>query len=257
MSRNFLLVSALVGWLATPAPFAADGTEHLQAAVDHADRPDGDRRRDVDRKPVALLSFMGLEPGMQVVELMSAAGYYVEILSRAVGPDGSVVAHNNIFVTERFAEAPLSKRLENGRLSNVRRVTSEVDEIDFDENTIDIVMLNRFYHDLYWQKRPDGESPDRSKMNSLVFRALKPGGVFAVVDHHAETGSGARDVSSPHRVDAEMVKKEILAAGFELDAESSILSNPDDSHDWNIFSDDAKRRDKTDRFIYRFRKPRS
>ena len=117
-----------------------------------------------------------------------------------------------------------------------------------------MLILNRFYHDLFWQKRPDGESPDRAKMNSLILRALKPDGVYGVVDHHAEPGSLGRDAQTLHRIDAELVKKEILAAGFTLDAESNVLRNSKDTRDWNIFEDSAARRDKTDRFIYRFHK---
>jgi predicted methyltransferase len=91
-------------------------------------------------------------------------------------------------------------------------------------------------------------------MNAAIYRALKPGGVYAVIDHHAETGSGDRDVQSLHRVDAELVKKEILKAGFILEAESPLLRNPADDHTINVFKPEI--RGKTDRFIYRFSKPR-
>ncbi len=257
MKTSFRLLAALAVLLTLSILRSAEAPAYLRQAVDHEDRAEEDRRRDADRKPAEVLGFFGVEPGMDVVELMAGSGYYVEILSRSLGSEGSLVAHNNAFVLDRFAEGPLAKRLEDGRLPNVRRITSEVDELPLEENSVDLVLLNRFYHDLYWQKRPDGESPDRAKMNALVFRALRPGGVFGVVDHHAEAGSGERDALRLHRIDAEMVKNEILAAGFELDAASSVLSNPDDTRDWNIFSDDAKRRDQTDRFVYRFRKPRS
>ena len=107
-----------------------------------------------------------------------------------------------------------------------------------------------FYHDTYWQ------GVDRTKMNKAVFDALAPGGIFGIVDHVAEAGSGDRDVSSLHRVDPELVKKELLAAGFVLDGESSILHNPEDRHDYNVFRDVRTNRDQTDRFVYRFRKPK-
>ena len=90
-----------------------------------------------------------------------------------------------------------------------------------------------------------------------VYEALKPGGVFGIVDHHAEAGSGERDALDPreglHRIDIDLVKREVLEAGFVLDAESNVLRNPDDTRDWNIFSEG--RRDKTDRFVLRFVKP--
>jgi predicted methyltransferase len=90
-------------------------------------------------------------------------------------------------------------------------------------------------------------------MNRAVFESLVPGGVYGVIDHFAEDGSGARDVKTLHRVDAQLVKKEILAAGFELEAESELLRHPEDDRTKNVFDEDI--RGKTDRFIYRFRKP--
>ena len=249
--------AAVLCWVLV-AGIAAEAAEsvpqYLARAVAEPDRSQRDRARDVDRKPAEVLAFFGVRPGMTVVELMAGDGYYVEILSRAVGEGGKVIAHNNQYVLDRFAEGPLSARLAESRLPNVERVTSEVDELPFKENSIDLLILNRFYHDLFWQKRPDGESPDRAKMNTLVLRALKPGGVFCVVDHHAEPGSQGRDAQTLHRIDAELVKQEILAAGFTLDEESDLLKNPGDTRDWNIFADNAARRDKTDRFVYRFQK---
>ena len=249
--------AAVLCWVLV-AGIAAEASEslpeQLMRAVAEPDRPQRDRARDVDRKPAEVLAFFGVRPGMTVVELMAGGGYYVEILSRAVGQGGKVIAHNNQFVLDRFAEGPLSARLAENRLPNVERVTSEVDELPFQENSIDLLILNRFYHDLFWQKRPDGESPDRARMNTLILRALKPGGVFGVVDHHAEPGSRGRDAQTLHRIDARLVKQEILAAGFILDEESDLLKNSSDTRDWNIFADDAARRDQTDRFVYRFRK---
>lgn len=228
--------------------------DSIQKAVAAADRPDRDKARDADRKPGQVLAFYGLKPGMTVVELMAGDGYYVEILSHAVGEKGKVIAHNSPYVMNRYARKPLEQRLADDRLPNVEVVESEVDALPFKENSLDLVILNRFYHDLYWQSHPDGSKIDNIEMNRQVLKALKPGGVYAIVDHHAEKGSGARDVKTLHRVDAEMVKKEILEAGFVLDAETDVLANPEDTHDWGVFSDQSARRDKTDRFVWRFRK---
>jgi hypothetical protein len=128
-------------------------------------------------------------------------------------------------------------------------------------HNLDAAIFVRFYHDLFWLPTPDGDKADRATFLGQVFAALKPGGVFGVIDHHAEAGSGDRDALDPgeglHRIDVELVKKEILAAGFVLDAESDTLSNSEDTRDWNIFSDGGARRDKTDRFVLRFVKPNS
>ena len=80
-----------------------------------------------------------------------------------------------------------------------------------------------------------------------------------MVDHHAEAGSEERDAMDPeeglHRIDVELVKQDVLAAGFLLQAESPLLQHPEDTRDWNIFIDERTRRDTTDRFVLRFVKP--
>ena len=247
-----------------PESSAAD-TAALQAliesSVEDALRPDDDRSRDADRHPAEVLAFFGIGAGMHVADLQATGGYYTEILSSIVGPDGAVYAQNNAFVLQRFAEEPLSQRLnrlsEAGR-TNVQRIDAELDEMQL-PGELDAVLLIRFYHDMFWLPTPDGDQADRTEFLRRVHAALKPGGVFGIVDHHAEAGSGERDALDPreglHRIDIDLVKNEVLAAGFVLDGESDVLSNPEDTRDWSIFSEN--RRDKTDRFVLRFVKPTS
>jgi len=220
----------------------------IREAVAAPGRPEGDRHRDTDRRPGEVLAFFGIRPGMKVAEMMAGTGYYTDLLARAVGSLGRVYAQNNAFVLARFADKPLTARLKDPALANVVRLDRELEDPGLPEG-LDAVLMIRFYHDTYWQKT------DRKKMNRAIFQALKPGGIFGVVDHQAEAGSGDRDVLRLHRVDEALVKREILAAGFVLDAESDVLKNPDDPRDFNIFADGAKNRDKTDRFVLRFRKP--
>ena len=215
-------------------------------AVAATGRPADDRARDGDRKPGAILRFFEIAPGQRVAELMTGRGYYADLLSRVVGPQGGVLAQNNAFVVKRFADGPLSERLANPELANVTRVDAELENPGL-PNGLDAVLLILFYHDTYWQE------VDRRAMNRSVFAALKPGGLYGVVDHHAEKGSGSRDVKSLHRIDAELVKSEILEAGFVLDAESDALRHPEDDRRANVFDEGI--RGKTDRFVFRFRKP--
>ncbi len=228
---------------APPEPAA----DPIAAAVAHPDRPAADRDRDADRKPAEVVRFFGVEPGMKVADLMTGFGYYAEIFARVVGPTGTVYAQNNKFVVERFADKPLGERLARLGLDYVVRLDRELEDPGLPEGELDVAVLVLFYHDTYWQKT------DRAAMNKAIYAALKPGGVFGVVDHHAAAGSKDRDVQTLHRVDAEMVKAEILAAGFVLDAESDVLRRPEDDRTKNVF--DKTIRGKTDRFVYRFRKP--
>jgi len=231
-----------------------------RSAVADPLRPDEDRERDPLRRPAELLAFFGIDQGMRVADLQATHGYYTEILSTVVGPAGRVYAQNNDFVVERFGEQ-LRQRLEKlhgaGR-DNIERVDAELDEMELPRD-LDAVLFIRFYHDLFWQPRPDGALTDRAEFLRRVYESLKPGGVFGVVDHHAQAGSGARDALDPnhglHRIDEELVKQEILAAGFVLQAESDLLRHPEDTRDWNIFVDERTRRDATDRFVLRFVRP--
>jgi predicted methyltransferase len=224
-----------------------DAAAAIAASVAHTDRPAEDRDRDADRRPAEILSFFGVAPGMKVADMMTGRGYYAELVARVVGDSGVVYAQNNKFVVERFADKPLGERLARPGLQNVVRLDRELEDPGLPAGELDVVLMVLFYHDTVWQKT------DRAAMNRAIFAALKPGGIFGVVDHHAEDGSGERDVKTLHRVDAALVEKEILAAGFELVERSDLLRHPEDERTLNVF--DEAIRGKTDRFVYKFRKP--
>lgn len=245
---TLLLVAALAAAArqeGTPPP-PQPPADPVAAAVAHPDRPELDRQRDVDRKPAAVLSFFGIKPGMKVADVMTGSGYYTELLARVVGPEGHVYGVNTRSMIEVFGKQ-LEARLTKPGLQNITLLANSFEEPGLPEG-LDAVLLIRFYHDFVWL------GVRRMDFNRGIFKVLKPGGIFGVIDHHAAAGSGVDDVRL-HRIDAELVKSEILAAGFALEATSDILRHPEDTRDWAIMSDNSVRRDKTDRFIYRFRKP--
>lgn len=225
----------------------AGSSDPIRAAIEHPGRPQDDKARDADRKPYEVMSFFGVAPNMKVADLLTGTGYYAEILGRIVGPQGRVYAQNNKFIVDRFDMSALEARLKQPELSHVTHIVVEPDQLDLPKGELDVVIMGLFYHDTYWM------GVDRAKMNKAIFDALKPGGVYGIVDHFAEDGSGERDVKTIHRGDAEMIKKDILAAGFVFDGESNALRNPQDDRKLSVFDD--KIRGKTDQFIYRFRKP--
>ncbi len=253
--RRFAVCLVLAGCAAAPpAPSNAEEEEEYEeahpvvAAVEHASRPAEDKKRDADRNPIAVLRFFDVNAGDTIVELMAGRGWYTEILGRAVGENGKVYAQNNRFVLDKFAAEPLSKRLEHPDLANVARWDEELDDLGLPPGKADIVLLVLFYHDTFWME------VDRAKLNAQVFEALAPGGIYGVIDHHAAPGSKDRDVKTLHRIDAELVKTEVLAAGFELAGTSDLLAYPEDDRTKNVFDDSI--RGKTDRFVFAFRKPR-
>jgi predicted methyltransferase len=225
----------------------ADGADAVAAAVAHPGRPEDDRARDADRKPDEVLRFFGIRPGMKVAELMAGTGYYVELLGRVVGPEGHVYAQNSDFIVNRFPMDKLEARLARPELAHVEHVVQELDALALPEGQLDAILMVLFYHDTYWMK------VDRARMNAGIFAALAPGGIYGVIDHVAEDGSGERDVKSLHRGDVAMIKQEILDAGFEFVGESEALRHPEDDRTRSAF--DKTIRGKTDRVVYKFRKP--
>lgn len=240
--RCGLLALALVLGLAACATHDA-----WRAAVAHPGRPAEDRARDADRRPAEVLDFFGVRPGDRVAELMSGRGYYAEILARGVGPTGRVYVQNTPFVLERFAEGPLTERLARIGGANVVRLDRPLEDPGLPPGELDAVLMVLFYHDTHWQ------GVDRARMNRAVLDSLVRGGVYGIVDHHAEAGSGDRDVQTLHRIDRALVVAEVLDAGFVLDAESDLLRHPEDDRTRNVF--DESIRGRTDRFVLRFRKP--
>ena len=209
-------------------------------------RPEEDLARDADRKPQEVMDFFGIAPGMTVAELMTGRGYYAELLSRRVGPEGKVLAHNTPFVMQRFAEKPLKERTDNPALANVEVLDTELEDPGLASN-LDAVLMINFYHDLYWQE------VDRKRMNERIFEALKPGGVYGVIDHRAAKASKDRDVKTLHRVDERMVRLDIEKAGFVLEQRSDLLTHEEDDRTLSAF--DPSIRGKTDRFVHLYRKP--
>ena len=233
---------------AAPAPVAVDP---IESAVAASDRSADDRALDAGRKPMELLRFAGIGPGQRVAELQAGGGYTAELLALSVGPSGRVYGHNTPFVLKRFAEKPWSERLQKPVMANVTRVDRELDDpLPPDASKLDAVFLVLFYHDAVWQK------VDRVKMNAAIFRALKPGGVYLVVDHSAKAGSGLADTETLHRIEEPALKKEVLAAGFRLEAEADFLKNASDTRDWSTSPRVVgERRGTSDRFVLKFVKP--
>jgi predicted methyltransferase len=229
---------------------SADVPQPIRDAVTAADRDDKDKALDAGRKPAEVLAFFNIAPGQKVGELFAAVGTTTEIIARIVGDNGKVYAQNSKDILDRVRE-PLTARLAKPVMKNTVMVEQPADNpFPPDAKNLDAVICMINYHDFVWQK------VDRAKMNKAVFAALKPGGVYGIVDHSGRPGTGVTEVQTLHRIDEDVVKKEILAAGFKLDAESDLLRNPDDPRDWNPSPRAAgEKRGTSDRFVLRFVKP--
>jgi predicted methyltransferase len=246
-----LFVLACAGSPASPPPNGPTApTGGAVAAVDAPDRDADDKTMDAGRHPKEMLSFFGIAPGMKVADLGAGRGYTSELLARTVGDGGKVWGENPAkllgFVGKEW-EARLAKPV----MKNVVRVDRELDDpLPADATGLDAVVMVLIYHDAVWL------GVDRDKMNHAVFAALKPGGVFGIVDHSAKAGDGTKVAQTLHRIEESAVVEEVKRAGFVLDGTADFLKNPNDARDWNDSPGSAgDKRGTSDRFVLRFKKP--
>lgn len=224
---------------------------YITAAVADPNRPAADTKRDADRKPAECIAFAGIKPGDRVADLIPGRGYFTRIFSKVVGPKGWVYSYipadlDELYKKNNFTVPPPA----DPNYPNISFIHAPVAKFVAPE-MLDMVWTSQNYHDMH--DKFFGPA-DVDAVNKAIFASLKPGGVYIVLDHAAEAGSGLRDTDTLHRIDPAQVKKEVLAAGFVFVGESKVLRDPADDHTKKVF--DASIRGKTDQFIYKFRKPR-
>ncbi|MGH7950035.1 MAG: class I SAM-dependent methyltransferase [Candidatus Binataceae bacterium] len=260
-SRSLLVALALLAFASLDAIAAAPPSESppianaqipaaIANAVDSMDRAPGDADLDAGRMPKQMLAFFGISSGMKVADLSAGGGWLTELLARTVGPTGKVYSVNGDF-PPRFKKTgeDWRARLKKPALANVvavQKPLGSADLFDVPPNTLDAVLIHLNYHDLV------AFGVDPNHVNAEVFKALKPGGIYGIVDHSAEKGSGTRDAGTLHRIDEQHVLAEVEKAGFKLAARSSALRHPDDTRKWFVF----QHRGQTDRFMLKFVKPK-
>ena len=235
----------------TKAPAAAPD---FAAAVAASDRPADEVKLDASRKPAELLAFMGLKSGDRAVDLFTGGGYFAEIMARAVGPEGHVTAWQPAnFVNAKSMEGWNAL---HGRVPNTSLLVSPANAMSLPPSAFDFAMLHLNYHDFYWESaRFNFPRVEPEAALGTLYQAMKPGGIVAVVDHSAAAGGDTRAVADKlHRIDPAVVKADFERAGFVLDGQSDIYRNASDDLGKLVF--DPSVRGKTDRFAYRFRKPK-
>jgi predicted methyltransferase len=247
--RTLALVTGLM-LLGAPA-FAAP--PHIEAAVKDAARPQADTSRDDLRKPAELLEFAGIRPGMVVVDMLPGGGYFTRIFTKAVGPKGQVYAY---FGTQYDTRLKAQGQDPDYQFRDLKREYRNLGVIHGPLETfvtpqrVDLVWTSSNYHDLYNK----AFGTNAAAVNKAVFASLKPGGIYLVTDHRAAKGAGLGVSESLHRMDADIARRDIEAAGFRLVSESKILAHPADDGTKRVFEQDV--RGRTDQFVMKFIKPR-
>jgi len=225
----------------------------LEKALVSQERTRLEIRQDESRKPTEVLSFFGLKTGDKAVEFLAGSGYYAKLMASVVGRDGSVVAVNPPAFVQN---APSLRRWADitQKQQNVTLSLKNFSEFKADEASFDFAMLHLVYHDVYFERESAGITrADPDAFLAELFKAMKPGGTVAVIDHTGPSGDTRAIVSKLHRIDPATVKADFAKAGFTLAAESDLLANDTDDLSKNVFDLDV--RGKTNRFMFKFEKP--
>jgi predicted methyltransferase len=232
------------------APSGTAAQAAIAAAVADAGRPEADRARDAERKPAEMLALAGIRPGSVVIEMLPGGGYFTRIFSKAVGPTGHVYAEiGNLPPRPGAPPPPVTVIAADPAYSNVTVTTSPFTALTA-PTPADVVWTSQNYHDLHLARF----NLDVAAVNRSVFNALRPGGLYVVLDHAAAPGSPVTVADTLHRIDPAIVRREVEAAGFVFVSESNAVRNPADPHTANVF--DPAIRGHTDQFILVFRRPR-
>ena len=247
-----IILSALLA-VSVPETAWAEPADVAAAVAATASRTETNVKLDDGRKPAEVLSYLGLERGMRVLDMFGANQYWAEIIAPAVGPDGFVtVWQPNQFLNDKrratFAEFM-------GRQKNVILLNSPFEQPSIGTDAYDFILMNLDYHDVYWEsaERKIGRMEPDDWLRRL-YSAARPGAVVGIIDHAAAPGGDTRAVVEKlHRIDPTVVKADFERAGFVTEGTSDLLRNPADDHSLNVFDD--KIRGKTDRFMFKFRKP--
>ena len=261
-----------------PATKGSDPPEVLSPSrvaqiVSSPDRSAADRTNDLRRKPVEMLSFIGIRPGMVVLDVSAGGGYTTELLARSVGPKGRVYGQSAPrsvrsgparseggaaptgaasapapVALPRTAATALAERAKNPFTANIVAVVQPFENpvpAEVSSNGLDLVTLMFNYHDLGWL------GVDRAKMNQAIFAALKPGGMYVIADHSGRPGTGISESGTLHRIDEGFLRAEVERAGFRLNESADFLRNPGDPRDRNPPEPPQPK----DEFVLKFVKP--
>jgi predicted methyltransferase len=248
--KRFSVAMLLVCGASWFAPAFAAPPDFVAAAVASSDRPAADTARDALRHPAELLAFAGVKQGDSVADVMPGGGYFTRIFSKAVGQQGHVYAIIPDALAAKLPklEAGMKALAAQPAFSNVTPLVQKIDQTAAGLN-LDVAWTSNNYHDLYGFYGAD----QAEALDGAIFKALKPGGVFMVIDHVAKGGTSATSPTTLHRIDPGTVISQVLQAGFVLEAESPLLANPADPHTAKVFAPEI--RGHTDQFVFKFRKP--
>jgi predicted methyltransferase len=251
--KNATLFLAAAALMASTAIVTAAPTAKMKEAVADSARPSADTARDENRKPAQMLEFGGITPGKIVVDMLPGGGYFTRIFAKAVEPGGRVYAY---FSNHNDEALKKQGRDPDNLMADLKRVYKNLGVIHgplsqfVTPEPVDVVWTSLNYHDLHNKNF----GVDVNEVNKAIFKSLKPGGLYVVLDHAAADSAPADVTSTLHRIKKADVVKEVEAAGFKLVAEGDALHYATDDGTKRVFENDI--RGKTNQFMLKFQKPR-
>ena len=253
MKRAILLMAG-AALLASSAPvLAAAPTAQMKAAVADSNRPAADTARDENRKPADMLAFAGIGPGRVVVDMLPGGGYFTRIFAKAVEPGGRVYAY---FGSQYDARLKTQGKDPDNQFADLKQTYKNLGVIHgpltqfVTPVPVDVVWTSQNYHDMHNK----AYNMDVNEVNKAIFKSLKPGGYYVIIDHKAAESAGDDVTETLHRIKESTTKKEVEAAGFKLVAEGDALNYTSDDGTKRVFEADV--RGKTNQFMLKFQKPR-
>jgi len=224
----------------------------IARAISDSSRPATDTTRDALRKPSETLLFADIKSGDKVADYAAGAGYFTRLFADLVGPQGHVYASvpSPLFQYPNIVKGIADIQAYAVAHANVSvTFASSLDAATYPEK-LDVFWIAQNYHDLH----DSFMGPvDMAAFNRAVYAALKPGGLYIVLDHVAAAASPADVTDTLHRIEPAVVRREVESAGFEFVAASNVLANPEDPHTAGVF--DPSIRGRTDQFVLKFRRP--
>lgn len=251
--RRITLLAATAALAMGSAAQAGEIPANIKAAVENEQRSEDNRARDGDRKPGKVLAYYGVENGMTVADLAAGGGYYAEILSGAVGPGGKVIAYYP--ASQQFEDGKAALEEQYAPFGNIQIASAAQGEpLPMEDDSVDIVLLSLIIHHLHYTEDSGEDMPARSgEVYADIRRVLKPGGVFAVIEHIAAPGSTRAESAAWHRAPESIIRADVTSAGFTFDGGAEIHVNPDDDMK-NVWFDTGLR-GKTNRMVHRYVSP--
>ncbi|MGR6330489.1 class I SAM-dependent methyltransferase [Sphingomonas sp. XXL09] len=238
------LAGAATAQSSTPkAPAANAVVARALADPARADQQGDDERR----QAAAVVAFSGAKPGDTVIDYLPGSGYWTRIFSGVVGPKGKVLAY-----WPAAAAARAEKSVTALKARGLANVTVEVQPTNLPtaSQPVDLFWTVQNYHDI---PNAGAGEPVLRAFDTAVFKLLKKGGTYVIIDHADAAGTGLADTRTKHRIEPALVRRQVESVGFRFVGESKVLANPADDHSKPVF--DPSIRGHTDQFVYKFRKP--